>query len=241
MVRVGILETGANRPEFVAEHGTFPSWFERLFADTPLRFETFAAYLGELPSVPERCDAYLITGSSASVNDPDNWIGDLSQFIVQAAERRPFIGVCFGHQLLHKIFGGTVETVGRGWGIGVHDYKVCSAHSLIPPGRDNFAFRVSHSEHVSTPAPGTTVLAASDFCPLAMTMIGDNILTVQGHPELSPGFAGAVYEHRRELIGDERVDSAIASLGRPTDDDVFVEMACRFLMSRVGQSSQAAE
>lgn len=239
MINVGILETGANRPEFLAEHGTFASWFERLFADLPLAFATYEAYLGQLPDAPDVCDAYLITGSAASVNDPDVWIAELADFVVGAVEQRPFVGVCFGHQLLHKIYGGSVEGVAQGWGIGVHDYQIRTRHGLVPEGRDHFAFRVSHSEHVATPARATTLIAASEFCPYAITLIGENMLTLQGHPELSPEFARAVYQKRRELIGGQKVDDAIATLGRSTDDAAFADVVYRFLEDRIARLAQA--
>lgn len=239
MITVGILETGANRPEFLAEHGTFASWFEKLFADAPLAFKTFEAYLGQLPAAADACDAYLITGSAASVNDPDAWIEALSQFVVGAVDRHPFVGVCFGHQLLHKIYGGSVGNVDDGWGIGVHEYQVLSPHELVPEGRDQFAFRVSHSEHVTVPAHATTLIAASDFCPYAITQIGENILTLQGHPELSPEFACAVYQMRRELIGGQKVDDAIATLDSATDDAEFADIVYRFVKDRVAAAAQA--
>ena len=128
MITVGILEAGENLPELSPEFGTFGSWFERLLADAlaPATFKVYRSYLGELPEAVSACDAYVITGSRASVNDPDQWIEDLGEFSRRAGAEVPVVGVCFGHQLLHKVFGGRVERAAQGWGIGVHDYRVCA-------------------------------------------------------------------------------------------------------------------
>ena len=221
-------------PELSPEFGTFGSWFERLLADAlaPVTFKVYRSYLGELPGAVAVCDAYVISGSRASVNDPDQWIEDLGEFSQQAAAEVPVVGVCFGHQLLHKVCGGRVERAAQGWGIGVHDYRVRASAGLVPETNAQLSFCASHNDQVVETAPGTEIIAASEFCPVAMTTIGENILTVQGHPEMSRRFSHALYELRRPRFGDDMVDEAIRSLHKPTDSAVFAAMVARFLEQR---------
>ncbi len=233
-VTLGILEAGANPPEFLDQHGTTANWFENFFAreNADLACVGYQVYLGQLPGRIDACDAYLVTGSAASVNDPDQWIIELSDFVREAARERPVIGVCFGHQLLHKVFGGQVAVNEAGWGVGVHDYQVVDGNDPIDSSRTVLSFVACHSEQVVRPAPETTVIAQSAFCPFALTTIGERVLTVQAHPEMTHALARDLYDYRRPRAGDEAVDRALQSLERATDESHFADMVMRFLSER---------
>ena len=52
----------------------------------------------------------IILGSASSVNDSTNWQTEIERLILDAsAKLTPILGLCYGHQLLGKIFGGIVE------------------------------------------------------------------------------------------------------------------------------------
>ncbi|MEM8971545.1 MAG: type 1 glutamine amidotransferase [Pseudomonadota bacterium] len=235
MIQIGILETGQNRPELVEEFGTFAGWFEDLFAESrlDLSFATFVVCEDDLPSHPEACHAYIITGSAASSNDSDAWIRNLEDFIRIASKNVPIIGVCFGHQVIHKALGGRVERAKQGWGVGVHDYDLTDPPPWMACSPSHLSFCASHNDQVVEPAPDTNIIARSEFCPVAATTVGRNVLTVQSHPEMRKSFSRELYGIRRELLGDERADTAISSLGKPTNEKVFVEMVEQFLMARL--------
>lgn len=242
MIKIGILETGQNRPELLAEFGTFAGWFERLFAASKLdmTFETFVVCKNEFPVRAEDCDAYIITGSAASSNDEDAWIRRLEKFIREAADKLPIIGVCFGHQVVHKALGGRVERAKQGWGVGVHDYEITNAPNWLVNAPRQLSFCASHNDQVVEAAPDTDVIAKSAFCPVAATTIGANVLTIQSHPEMTKACSKEIYEFRRHLLGDELADTAIASLDKPTNEHVFVDIVEQFLIARLGLQATAA-
>ena len=81
--------------------------------------------LGELPATLDACDAYLCTGSRASVYDEAGWIHALKDFVRQAyAAGKPFVGICFGHQMLAEALGGKTSKAPQGWGAGIHTVEV---------------------------------------------------------------------------------------------------------------------
>ena len=68
-LHIGVLETGAVDGELRDNHGTIGDWFERyLMGDTPpARATLYQCYNDRYPAAVTDCDAYVITGSAASV------------------------------------------------------------------------------------------------------------------------------------------------------------------------------
>lgn len=238
-IKIGILEAGVSSPEFVT-HGTNASWFERMLSpiSNTFSFQAYQAYNGEIPPASDACDAYIVSGSSSSVLDRDPWIKTLSAFLADATLKQPVVGVCFGHQLLHQIFGGKVEQSAKGCGIGVHEYDVAQCTDWMEPCLNEVGLLVSHMDQVVQTAPDTRVLAGSDFCPNAITMIGSNILTFQPHPEHTKAFTQDLYGSRRERIGNEYVDAALNSLQHPTHASAVAEWIARFITARLAVCRQ---
>jgi len=230
---LGILECGPNAL-MRARYGSVAQSFRDYFGDHAphLSFADFAAYEGALPPSPAACDAYLVTGSAFSVLDGTPWMERLQNFLRDAARERPIIGICFGHQLVAQAFGGTVVRSGRGWGVGVHDYRVAERENWMTPAAGRFALRASHQDQVATPPPGAVVLAGSDFCPYGMLRIGETVVTLQSHPEFTETFARELYEKKRPHLGDALTDTAIESLSRPTDEAMIAAWFLRFIQAR---------
>ena len=75
------------------------------------KFDIFYVSEYQFPENIESYDGYLLTGSPVSVHDKDEWIKMLSEFVGKVYKKnKPIVGVCFGHQLIAKHFGGVVES-----------------------------------------------------------------------------------------------------------------------------------
>ncbi len=235
-ITIGILETGNVRAELADEHGTFTDWFTRwlnMNRHTPLSFSTFRAHEGQLPHHSSACDAYLVTGSAASVIEQADWMLEAQNFIRAAADSRPVIGICFGHQLIADAYGGAVEASDNGWGVGVHTYDVHAHKQWMSPKLEQVATIASHMDQVTRAPDGAEVLAGNEFCPIGMLQIGENIITFQNHPEVTPAFAKMIYTYRREMIGEARADTALASLADDIHDQHFADWVATFLLDRI--------
>jgi len=221
---LAILEAGRPPDALVAEHGRYPAMFERLLGIEAASYDVAA---GELPPDVGRHAAYLVSGSSAGVYEDLPWIAKLSTFLRAAKGRARLVGICFGHQIMAEAFGGRVEKSARGWGVGLHNYPIVQRE----PWMDDcpiVSAPASHQDQVVQPPPQADVIASSLFTPYAGLAWRDQpAISFPFHPEMSPAFAAALYESRRDRIPD--AGAAIASLAAPNDNKRIGEWISRFL------------
>ena len=185
---------------------------------------------GATPAAIDDCDGWVISGSPASVNDDLDWIRTGEELVRAAiAAEVPLVGVCFGHQLVARALGGRVERAGGGWGIGAKRYTTVRPLPFFPAAGDEITLLASHQDQVVELPPDAEVWSTSDYCPIAGMSIGERAFTVQGHPEYSPSVVAALYESRRDRIGDAIVDSALTTLGDPLSTEAVADAIVRFV------------
>lgn len=231
-MQLGILQCDSVRPELQPEFGNYPDMFQRLLTTERVQpeYRIYDLSQDQFPRSPDECDAWLITGSKRSVYEPEPWIERAHQLVRELdAERRPLVGICFGHQMIARALGGAVEKASAGWGVGVHTSRIIEPRPWMQPGRERLSLLVSHQDQVIEPPARACHLAGHDFCPYDMFQIDDHILTFQGHPEFCHGYSRAMIELRREQIGADTARAGLDSLAQPADADVAAEWIHRFI------------
>jgi GMP synthase-like glutamine amidotransferase len=217
-VRAGLLVVGHvdERARLIA--GDYPELFSALLAPVGIEVVPYAVDSGHLPASLDECDGWLCSPSRSSVYDDEPWIKDVEDLLRDAiARERPFVGICFGHQLLAQALGGRVERAAAGWGVGVEQYEIIEGLAVMKSSPACCALIASHEDQVVDVPSDARVFARSDHCPVAGMAVGDRLWTVQGHPEFVPELADYLLSLRVELIGAERVRAARATLAQPTD------------------------
>ena len=220
-MRIGILKADSVREEFQSEFGDYQGMFQRVLdsvARSALEYRTYDVLAGDYPESIDECDGYVITGSRESVYDEQDWIRRLGDFVIALHEQQKrTVGICFGHQLIAHVLGGETTPAARGWGVGVHEFRVEDAPPWMSGKLGSFRLLCSHRDQVARLPQDARVFARSDFCPVAGFTLGEHFVTFQGHPEFVKPYAEILMESRKELLESE-YDKGIASLAETTDE-----------------------
>lgn len=209
--------------------GGYEDMFPALFAG--LELEPFYVCDGQFPASAEACDAYLCTGSKYSVYDDIGWIHRLKDFVREVHRQgKPFLGVCFGHQMMAEALGGQVKRAEVGWCIGAHTFEVVQPEDWMAPFAPNFNLLMLCQDQVVRLPPGSTVLAHTADCPVGMFRIGETMLGIQAHPEFVADYNRAMMEDRAERMGREKVRRGLISLQRPLHRELLAAWMTRFLL-----------
>ena len=139
--------------------------------------------------------------------------------------RRPFLGVCLGHQLLADAIGGKVGPA-KTPEIGVLSVAKTAQGDLDPMFRGVSSPVLAlqwHSAEVLEVPKGTTVLAGSDACPIQSLRYGDRAYGLQFHIEVTkdtvaewasiPAYAAALGAGTVQTLEDN-VNAALSRFNR---------------------------
>lgn len=231
-VRIGLLLCGEVHDALQPRFGSYAHCLvDRLRLNRPgVEVKVWQAWKGQLPGDVMGADAYLISGSPASVFDQQPWVLQLADFVRRAhSARRRLLGICFGHQMIHHALGGRVERT-SGWGLGLHQVHLHRPTRGLPRARPVQLYAM-HRDQVVTPAEDFEHLGASDHCPWYLTRRTDQVLTIQGHPEFTPEFFRQFLDVAKAKFGADAVARARRSISDTEDGDLTCQLLNRFLLN----------
>ncbi|WP_050049334.1 type 1 glutamine amidotransferase [Halanaeroarchaeum sulfurireducens] len=162
---------------------------------------------GEFPS-SFAFDGCVVTGSAASVYWDEPWIERLKQWVGEAvAAGLPFLGVCYGHQLLASVLGGEVEDMGE-YELGYRTIHHDGENRLLDGIEEEFTAFTTHSDRVTQTPPGANVFARNDYGIQGFRT--DRVFAVQFHPEYDLEMARTIT--KKKDLDEERIDAVLATI-----------------------------
>jgi len=130
----------------------------------------------------------IVMGGPMSVNDPDSWVAEETDFIRSAIlAGKPVIGVCLGSQFMAKALGATVRS-GKDLEIGmtpVHLTKEGKSDPVFSACPETFDVFEWHGEIFDLPN-NCVPLAGSEIAPLQAFRYGTRAYGLLFHLEMEP-------------------------------------------------------
>lgn len=189
---------------------------------------TFLFEEGSLPLVDD-FDALIIMGGPMSVHDEAEfpWLREEKALIATAIKAgKKVLGICLGAQLIAEVMGGKVypnpvKEIGF-WPVSWTE----EARRMFPGlgaespgfGAESQGLHTSHIFHWHGETfdlpPGATLLASSEGCVNQAFRLGDKILGLQFHPEVTPGIIAEMIKHEgHELVEGPFIQEAGEIMG----------------------------
>ncbi len=203
MSRLVIVKTGTTFPNTIQKYGDFEDWTcQGMGVDLSQVSLIDAQHNDSLPSVKE-CSGVVVTGSHLMVTDELAWIAPLVRWIRKLVNSDiPFLGICFGHQLLAESCGGSVGRHPLGKEIGTVDIDLLSESStdrLFQDLPSQFCAHATHEETILSLPMNAACLAANSFGNQAIR-IGGCAWGVQFHPEYDTRIIKSYIEEQKQSL-----------------------------------------
>ncbi|ATW26509.1 glutamine amidotransferase [Candidatus Formimonas warabiya] len=199
-----IVKTGATFDSIKKEYGDFDDFIVKNMGLA--RKDVFVWPVYQKLPAPEWEDvsAVIITGSHSMVTDNEDWSLDLCTWVKSNRWRNiPTLGICYGHQLIARAFGGEVGYHPGGKELGTVKIALTEEgirDPLLGVLPEVFEGHVTHAQTVWELPPRARILARNDFERHQAFVIDDCIWGVQFHPEFNAGITLGYLEEQKTGI-----------------------------------------
>lgn len=228
-MKIALLLCDDISSELHDEFGHYQDMFQHLINEED-QLTVFPVYLYAedgaqyVPNV-EEFDGFIVSGSKHGVYEDHPWLTPLFSSIQQIFESgKKLVGICFGHQAISMALGGQVAKSDKGWGIGHYQNTWHQSQS----NEQALTLLSFHQDQVETLPQGFDVLAGSEFCPFYVTQYQNQVLTTQGHPEMSVDYILAIVSLFEEKVGLSVANQCRQSIIEQDDTLSFRRKVCEF-------------
>lgn len=231
-MKLCILDNDILEGQLAQDYTSFGSLFIRLFARAGANWqiEVFNTPHGEYPASFDDFDAVLLTGSRADSFSDEPWVVELRRQVTQLLEtRKKMVGICFGHQLIALCMGAPVGRAPQGWGAGRMTYDWHRPDLPYCADRSAISLLASHQDQVHALPAGATLVASSDFCPVAAFTVDDVVFCIQPHPEFEVGLSAHLINKRRDILGEAHHRASLNSLAHGHEGEHMARVLVAFL------------
>lgn len=214
MKRIGLLLVGHIDAGSLHVGGDYPELYADILGPEGIELTTYRCDEGQMPASLTEQDGWMCSPSRLSVYEDHAWLREVESMLREMVAREiPYVGICFGHQLMAQALGAEVSKADFGWGIGAKHYEIVERQPWMDSD-DDIVLAASHQDQVKNLPDGARLIARADYCPIGGMAIGDRAWTLQIHPEFTPAVADSLLATRLALFGEEKAEAARATLSQ---------------------------
>lgn len=210
-LRLAVLKTGFPVPEVEAKEGPFAKMFrDRIITDKLLsdvvvdEIDLMNAALDDPDPALAAFDGVIMSGSASMLDEELPWMHRAIRIAKTLAHSdTPFLGVCFGHQVLGRAMEADVGNNARGRRMGTVEVNRSKSDPLFDNMPQSFPAQVSHVDVIRSAGPHLEVVGTSPHDPCHMVRFGDSTWGVQFHPEFSRWTVGHYLKARGDIVDAE--------------------------------------
>jgi GMP synthase-like glutamine amidotransferase len=136
--------------------------------------------------------------------------------------------------LIAQALGGQVTKSDRGWVVGLHEISLYQRPPWLSPAKPRCALYFVNQDQVISLPPQAKLIGGNEWCPHAIYTIGEQVLSIQAHPEQPARFLRAVIDFLGPNISPEVQEKALASLEKRHPDD---RLAARWILNFISSES----
>lgn len=223
MKNLAIIKAGTTYFSTLQAFGDFEDWVRESLEPSVLPVTVVDAVSGNVLPDPDACCGVIVTGSHAMVTDNHPWSVAIEAWIPMLVKRNvPFLGICYGHQLLGRSLGGVVGYNPRGREIGTVAVSLTSEACADPLFREisgSFPAHTIHEQSVLELPSGSVRLACNGHDSHHAFRVGRCAWGVQFHPEYTTRVMRAYIEAAEGLDkGGEPGTAVLLSRVRETPE-----------------------
>ncbi|KAL9713304.1 hypothetical protein Ac2012v2_002909 [Leucoagaricus gongylophorus] len=249
-ILIGLLICGNMTGSVVDAHGNYQEIYTSYLRSTiphncVAKIDIKSFKIGNLEFPDERrlddYDIFVITGSANSAyEDAIPWIKKLQVFLKDLLENHKKVkicGICFGHQILGRVFGGECVSSGQ-WEIGPTLVNLTDVGKSIF-GADQLTLQQMHRDHVPVETLSRQFVSGEleligfssntdnegfiEFYPASRDVLKTprniHVLTLQGHPEFSEALITKIVRQRSEIMGLQTVTNYWGHKGNDNEEE----------------------
>ncbi|MEM6284889.1 MAG: glutamine amidotransferase [Chloroflexota bacterium] len=187
MGRIVIVKCGSTMPELAARVGDFEDW---IVAAMGHRADDTAVWDARSDDPPPTAEGYIITGSHESLMDDAPWMLNALNWLGDVIDRGvPILGICFGHQMIARVLGGTIGENPRGAEVGTTTIRLTEQarrDALFSGLTEDLRVHTAHYQTILQLPPNVTILATNAMDPYHAVRYRDQVWGLQFHPEMRP-------------------------------------------------------
>ena len=223
-MRLGVLQAGHAPKNMISNLGDYDELIKNFLKGFGFQFNVYSVVDMDFPKDPSSADCWIISGSRHGVYDNLPFIEPLEKLITDIYTKNvPLIGICFGHQIIAKAFGGKVEKFKNGWCVGLTKYNL--------EGKSIY-LNAWHQDQIVAPPENSKILGSNSFCKYAFLSYGSNIFSVQAHPEFNNEFIRGLIQHRgKGLVPQTLLDKASEKLQEKNSNHLIAEKIGEILLT----------